>query len=394
MSEQDIAHDTTPAPVASARGKCENCGVPLLGEHCYACGQPVKGLVRHFTSVIGDFADTVFNWDARLPRSLWPLLVRPGWLTREYFAGRRVRYVSPVRLFVTLAIVTFFVAQLVINIGENNIRIDDGSGMFSDSTTVEEVIKARDEAIADLTKAQVEAADIPGVGAGLRATEKKIREGADKRIAQLQERAADRDSDDGDERTPVSEKDFTIQFNDKPWDPVNNPVSVFWFPDFANDWLNAMIARAEGNIARMQKDPSLFKDAILGAVPSTLFILLPLFALMLKVLYVFKRRLYMEHLIVALHSHAFLCLALLLIFALAALQGWLASGDGALHALFSWLEAALLVWMPLYLLLMQKRVYGQGWLMTLLKYIVLGCCYFFLLSFGAAFTVLFSVVYG
>src|SRR3546814_12600425 len=68
-----------------------------------------------------DCTDTVLSWDARLPRTLWPLLARPAFLTREYFAGRRVRYVSPVRLFVTLAIVTFFVAQLMISFGGNEI---------------------------------------------------------------------------------------------------------------------------------------------------------------------------------------------------------------------------------------------------------------------------------
>ena len=167
-----------------------------------------------------------------------------------------------------------------------------------------------------------------------------------------------------------------------------------WWPDFANHWLNAQVGRAKKNIKRMQDDPDLFKDAFLSAVPSTLFVLLPVFALMLKLLYVFKRRLYMEHLMVALHSHAFLCLALLLMFATMALQDWLAPKPGALHSLFSLIEAALWTWMPLYLLLMQKRVYGQGWTMTLLKYSVLGFCYVILLSFGAVFTVLFSLVYA
>src|SRR3546814_15346413 len=116
MPDQDNAQRdaATPPPVppapASARGNCGNCGSPLLGEYCYACGQPVIGMVRHFSTILGDFTDTVLNWDARLPRTLWPLLARPAFLTREYFAGRRVRYVSPVRPFVTLAIVTFFVA--------------------------------------------------------------------------------------------------------------------------------------------------------------------------------------------------------------------------------------------------------------------------------------------
>ena len=53
-------------------------------------------------------------------------------------------------------------------------------------------------------------------------------------------------------------------------------------------------------------------------------VLLPVFALMLKIVYAFKRRLYMEHLIVALHSHAFLCLTLLLLFVANLLERWFA----------------------------------------------------------------------
>src|SRR5690606_36546981 len=161
-----------PVPPASpaARGNCGNCGSPLLGEYCYACGQPVTGMVRHFSTIAGDFTDTVLNWDSRLPRTLWPLLVRPGFLTREYFAGRRVRYVSPVRLFVTLAIVTFFVAQLMLSFG-GNVNFGDGAGAndvsFSQVQTVEEVVRQRDEALADLAEARKgDGAEVPGLGAG------------------------------------------------------------------------------------------------------------------------------------------------------------------------------------------------------------------------------------
>src|SRR3546814_15932721 len=94
MPDQDNTQRdaATPPPVppapGSARGNCGNCGSPLLGEYCYACGQPVTGMVRHFSTILGDFTDTILNWDARLPRTLWPLRVRPGFLTRDYFAGR------------------------------------------------------------------------------------------------------------------------------------------------------------------------------------------------------------------------------------------------------------------------------------------------------------------
>src|SRR3546814_7582942 len=69
MPDQDNAQRdaATPPPVppapASARGTCGNCGSPLLGEYCYACGQPVTGMVRHFSTILGDFTDTVLNWD-------------------------------------------------------------------------------------------------------------------------------------------------------------------------------------------------------------------------------------------------------------------------------------------------------------------------------------------
>ena len=167
----------------------------------------------------------------------------------------------------------------------------------------------------------------------------------------------------------------------KPWHAQNNPLDT-WAPAFVDRWLNDQVARGNGNIERLKKDRSAFKDAVLSAVPTTLFVLVPIFALMLKLAYMFKRRLYMEHLVVALHSHAFLCLDLLFVLLIhAAMDGFSREGS-ALAYVFGWIEGLLIAWMPLYLLLMQKRVYQQGWPMTLLKYCVLGTCYTILLSFA------------
>ena len=92
----------------------------------------------------------------------------------------------------------------------------------------------------------------------------------------------------------------------------------------------------------------------------------------------------MEHVVVALHSHAFLCLDLLLVLLVRALEAWVAPNPGVLASVFGWIEGLLILWMPVYLLIMQKRVYAQGWPMTLLKYFVLGTCYTILLSFAVA----------
>jgi hypothetical protein len=113
---------------------------------------------------------------------------------------------------------------------------------------------------------------------------------------------------------------------------------------------------------------------------------------MLKVLYLFKRRLYMEHLIVALHSHAFLCGAILVIFALQFLAE-LASALPWLATALQWCEAGVALWMPIYLFIAQKRVYGQGWIMTTLKYGVIGTLYLMMIGFGASFALMASFVW-
>jgi hypothetical protein len=373
---------------APAQAACQNCGAPLLGDHCYACGQPVKGLVRHFGSILGDFFDSVLNIDSRVFRTLWPLFSRPGRLSLEYFAGHRVRYVSPVRLFVFLSIVTFFVAQLALDFSG---KVDAGGGDddFSKATSVEQVQQRRDAALAELEQARQDAGDTPGVGVGLDVAATAIRERAAARIVELRTAQSA-----GKPPPPASaEDDGALVLNGTPWDPAHNPIAVGWLPGFANRWLNDQAGHAKDNIKRLQQDPNLFKDAVLSSVPSTLFVLLPVFAAMLKLAYALKRRLYMEHLIVALHSHAFLCLSLLLMLLLYAIEDALGAGAGALKSLLDLVEAALWIWMPLYLLLMQKRVYGQGWTMTLLKYFALGLCYIVLLSFGAVATMLAGLVW-
>src|SRR6185369_11285889 len=84
-----------PAELPAAYPLCSNCGAELHGPHCYSCGQPVKGMIRPLSSMMHDVADTIFNIDSRIFRTLLPMYFRPGYLSNEYFAGRRVRYVTP-----------------------------------------------------------------------------------------------------------------------------------------------------------------------------------------------------------------------------------------------------------------------------------------------------------
>jgi len=362
---------------------CGNCGTPLLGEHCYHCGQPMKGLVRRFSSVLGDIADTLFEIDTRLTRTVAPLLLRPGYLSCEYFAGRRVRYVSPVRLFFFVSVLAFFVAQWMFDRSSTQtIQVDDDG--INSAMTVDAVEAHRDVALHAIDTARKAAGTVRDADDGLASAEESVRKKADARIAEL--RAAQAQG----KAAPKHFQKLTFG-GDTPWDAVKNPIHINALPAFANSWLNQMAGRAQENLTRVQQDQRLLWDAWLSALPSTLFLLLPLFAVLLKIAYLFKRRLYMEHFIVALHSHAFLCFALLLVLILNGLAD--VTTSPWMHAPLEWMKVALIVWMPVYVLLMQKRVYGQGWIMTTLKYLVLGVTYMVMLSFGAALSLLVKLVW-
>jgi hypothetical protein len=183
------------------------------------------------------------------------------------------------------------------------------------------------------------------------------------------------------------------------WNRETKPLRMRWSPGFANDWLNDSIENARVNLHHMNSGNSAEAKAaavrLMGGAfavaPQVLFVLLPVFALLLKIFYVFKRRLYMEHLIVSMHSHAFIMLSLLVMVALDLLRGsvvhhvaWLGIPLGVLHAA-AWL------WLLAYLLIMQKRIYRQGWPMTVLKYGCIGFCYSILVVFGLVFALLISL---
>ncbi|MGH8362513.1 MAG: DUF4286 family protein, partial [Gammaproteobacteria bacterium] len=101
------------AAVATALAKptlrCQNCNAVLLGKFCVACGQPNHSYAAPLLADIQDFFGNHFGFDTKFFRSVMPLLFRPGFLSREYSAGRRVRYINPLRLYIFSSIVFFLV---------------------------------------------------------------------------------------------------------------------------------------------------------------------------------------------------------------------------------------------------------------------------------------------
>ncbi|MGH8041397.1 MAG: DUF3667 domain-containing protein, partial [Rudaea sp.] len=150
-----------PAASASPPPTCLNCGAPLQGAHCHACGQPVKGMIRPLSSMLHDVADTIFNIDSRIFHTLIPLYFRPGYLTNEYFAGRRVRYVTPFRLYFFLSVAAFFLIQSSLgSLKLHALNFGGDSRSISSAMTPRDVITRRDAALAQLQSGKTIATSI------------------------------------------------------------------------------------------------------------------------------------------------------------------------------------------------------------------------------------------
>lgn len=380
----------------SSNSRCANCGTSLQGAFCSACGQPVEGLIRHLSGILGDFLDSVLNFDSRTLRTLWPLFARPGFLTLEYFAGRRVRYVTPLRLFFFLSVVSFFAAQLYLDVNGAGVDVNfDGVRQkLATAQTPEDVQKERDKTLADIRTRRNElkaSGALDNTDKALEAAEAAVNAEAKQRLDFLHTVDEAKAKGLSLPPNPFGDKDFS--FDDPPWDPQSQPIRINWLPAAGNAKLNEIAGRMKQNLIKARHEPKRLVAGLFGVLPQTLFALMPLFAVLLKIVYLFKRRLYMEHLIVALHSHAFIFFALLLM-ALAGL-GQLAARTAmpGLANVLGWTAVAIGVWSPAYLFLMQKRVYGQGWIMTTLKYGLVGFCYVIMIvcALVAAFVVSLAV---
>jgi hypothetical protein len=104
-----VVQPTTPAPAAL---HCENCGATVTQKYCAACGQRVDPPVHSLWHFLEVALEDLTHADSRLWSTLAALLFKPGFLTREFLAGRRARYLPPVRLYLVLSVLFFLVASI------------------------------------------------------------------------------------------------------------------------------------------------------------------------------------------------------------------------------------------------------------------------------------------
>jgi len=343
---------TLAAKKLAGSDQCLNCGTELKGPFCYFCGQPDRNFMRFFPVLLRDFMEDLLDLDSRFVRTMKPLLFKPGRLTRDYMQGRRFRYAPPMRLYIFSSILFFLLAAFLSSDAISIGSVENDKGIVHITTDSDEEQKIVGEALGKLP------AD--------------VREQID--VTRIQPETDEEPDEPGFELGD-------IQFNEEPWDRETNPVDINWLPDWLNQRINDEIEESPHKAEQINDNPNLIIDKVFDILPATMFLLLPVVALIFKFWYLFAKRYYVEHLIFSLHNHAFLFVSLIVIFLAYIASGLLAeNGYSGAATGTDWFAIAVITWIPFYLLISLRVVYQQGWLMTFGKFAVIGFSYLTLLT--------------
>lgn len=313
--------------------QCLNCRTELNSEmhYCPNCGQkniPAKVPVKE---LFGHFIEDYFTVDHKLTKSVFWLLYRPGFLTLEYISGKRASYIAPVRVFLFFSILFFVIESY-------NLSLDVKSG--DDFGSFFQPLKGDTVSVKDVTSIAIS-----------------------------------------------GPKDYTL-FGACLDDYRGNPDSVqksFKYTS-ADDFINKCHAEtpdAERFVIKKlykieQGGLGSFQSFLLSAASKVIFLMVPLFALLMKLVYWRRKRYYFEHFVFAVHLHTFLFIIFILV-------------------TFVELLKVPIFWEPVFLGILHyfafaiRKVYQQNWLKTILKTGLLSAMYVAVfLPFGALLTLIYT----
>jgi hypothetical protein len=222
---------------------CANCGAPLAGEYCAACGQRNEPHVHTVGHFVGEALESISHADSRLWRTLWLLFARPGFLTREFFAGHRARYLPPFRLYLVLSVILVLLTSIA---GEK------------DAPAVESLGKST-EPLPAPPPAEAVSREREGNAAG---------------------------------------RKYVVNV-----DGLNDFCDAFDQPD---DGSGNFAGRQNVRrfCTRIRTQPGELAEVVVHSIPRAMFVFLPLIAAIMKLLYWRPKRYYVEHLLFLVHVHA------------------------------------------------------------------------------------------
>jgi len=334
---------------------CENCGAPLTGHYCAQCGQAAVDYRRSFRHVIADVLDSFLNWDSKFFATIALLIFKPWRLTNEFLAGKRVCYVNPLRLYLLASILFFF----AVNYGAKDLRFQPGKLGPKDRAELEADLKKGDlppaarEQLEALLQESPSPSSSPQSTSPLPATNVPSPPPPPESDKQRQEYGK------------IGERPFVVFDEAKSTTPFER-------------WIEA---RAKEKMGEHGTKMGLFIATLFSNLPYMMLCCIPLFAFVLKVLYIRRHIFYIDHLIYALHTHTFAYVGTTLI-----VLSTIGLNRTAPGPIAGWIIALLWIAFVVQIFLSIRRVYRQGWFMSIFKFFFGGFVYLIVLVVALAVT--------
>ncbi len=327
---------------------CLNCGQSLTKDQrfCPNCGQRNRESLETFGDLLKDFFSNVLAIDSRFGKTLVPFLIKPGQLTKRYLEGKRLSYANPIRLYLVLSLIFFLLVGFLATslsrkaekaVADSPTKLEKTGGSMKKGLSV---VKEKDTLNSDALTFSIDTSFID---------------------------SSDFENIEGD--TSKGEFDWDKLFKYRQDLTISHQALMDTVGATKLKPTKKLVASQMIRILRSR--PSDFIGFIFKNLPFMMLVLVPLFALILKMLYIRRNQYYITHLIHSLHIHSFAYL----IYGIAVLL-MLVFSMGLSASLWSYFISLLIV--TVYCLISFKRVYDQRWPKTILKFLIVGQLYFWI----------------
>lgn len=344
---------------------CLNCGFPFQGYEifCPECGQKNKKDALTFKNFMSEIFKGFTSWDAKFWKTLFPLLTQPGKVSKDFIEGKRARYTNPFRFYLTVTVIFFLILGSVETYKDYN-NLNSNTSIISFGQTERDSI--HNNVINNIEKTE-------------------------KEIDSIKTSIFKNDSLNFEEKTIETKPLNNIQLIGKfiKFQKKNPTVGVdkaltklkaekntynrFWYSK--SKTINSFISDNE--------ESKKFSNHIISKLSISLFILLPIFTLFLKLIYSFRKNTitYIEHLIFVFHIQTVFFLLLII-----QTLTHLAIGGKAKNYIF-------LISFLLYLYLAMYNFYKEGKLKTFFKFCMINSIFIVLLGITILATMLIGFVF-
>lgn len=358
MSHNKIRKDKT----------CLNCNYVVENRFCPNCGQENIDTRKSFHHLFIHFFEDLTHYENAFWRTIKNLILKPSSLTKEYLSGKRMSYLAPVRLYIFISFVTFFLLSVIPSSGEDeheaNVKHKTEKEISKD---VNKAFIQEQQKIKDLEKKGV--------------ITKQYSDSLQKYIKESKEKEKDTTKRKGmtlfgNSYKSTAELD-SIQKHCKPSEKLG---------DFEY-WITRKVQKVQDKNTREELKEK-FLENFAHNLPKALFVYMPLFALVLWVFQNKKRWYYFDHGIFTLHYFSFLLLGLLIIKIEHYLIGFITH-----YSFFNFIDVVLktiaIVYMLYYFFPAHHRFYQEKRIISVIKGIVM----FFINMFFIALILTFFAVY-